>query len=218
MAAAGWAAFIASATRLQAPPRVPELRLHLADEMTRIWELTEAELAAQGVDPPFWAFAWAGGQAVARHLLDTPAEVEGRTVLDLATGSGLVALAALLAGARHATAVDLDPVAAAAARLNAAANGLADRLTVTVGDLTAGAPPSVDVVLAGDVCYDRDMTAAVLPWLRRARAAGTRVLLGDPGRAYLPSQGLRRVAEYDVPTTADLEGREVCPSAVYELT
>jgi predicted nicotinamide N-methyase len=218
VAAAGWAAFIASATRLQAPPRVPELRLHLADEMTRIWELTEAELGAQGVDPPFWAFAWAGGQAVARHLLDTPAEVEGRTVLDLATGSGLVALAALLAGARHATAVDLDPVAAAAARLNAAANGLADRLTVTVGDLTAGAPPSVDVVLAGDVCYDRDMTAAVLPWLRRARAAGTRVLLGDPGRAYLPSQGLRRVAEYDVPTTADLEGREVCPSAVYELT
>lgn len=171
MAAAGWAAFIASATRLQAPPRVPELRLHLADEMTRIWELTEAELGAQGVDPPFWAFAWAGGQAVARHLLDTPAEVEGRTVLDLATGSGLVALAALLAGARHATAVDLDPVAAAAARLNAAANGLADRLTVTVGDLTAGAPPTVDVVLAGDVCYDRDMTAAVLPWLRRARAA-----------------------------------------------
>lgn len=218
MAAAGWPAFIASATRLQAPPRVPELRLHLADEMTRIWELTEAELGAQGVDPPFWAFAWAGGQAVARHLLDTPAEVEGRTVLDLATGSGLVALAALLAGARHATAVDLDPVAAAAARLNAAANGLADRLTVTVGDLTAGAPPTVDVVLAGDVCYDRDMTAAVLPWLRRARAAGTRVLLGDPGRAYLPSQGLRRVAEYDVPTTADLEGREVCPSAVYELT
>lgn len=218
MAAAGWAAFIASATRLQAPPRVPELRLHLADEMTRIWELTEAELGAQGVDPPFWAFAWAGGQAVARHLLDTPAEVEGRTVLDLATGSGLVALAALLAGARHVTAVDLDPVAAAAARLNAAANGLADRLTVTVGDLTAGAPPTVDVVLAGDVCYDRDMTAAVLPWLRRARAAGTRVLLGDPGRAYLPSQGLRRVAEYDVPTTADLEGREVCPSAVYELT
>ncbi len=218
MAAAGWAAFIASATRLQAPPRVPELRLHLADEMTRIWELTEAELGAQGVDPPFWAFAWAGGQAVARHLLDTPAEVEGRTVLDLATGSGLVALAALLAGARHATAVDLDPVAAAAARLNAAANGLADRLTVTVGDLTAGAPPTVDVVLAGDVCYDRDMTAAVLPWLRRARAAGTRVLLGDPGRAYLPSHGLRRVAEYDVPTTADLEGREVCPSAVYELT
>jgi len=218
VAAAGWAAFIASATRLQAPPRVPELRLHLADEMTRIWELTEAELGAQGVDPPFWAFAWAGGQAVARHLLDTPAEVEGRTVLDLATGSGLVALAALLAGARHATAVDLDPVAAAAARLNAAANGLADRLTVTVGDLTAGAPPTVDVVLAGDVCYDRDMTAAVLPWLRRARAAGTRVLLGDPGRAYLPSHGLRRVAEYDVPTTADLEGREVCPSAVYELT
>jgi len=218
VAAAGWAAFIASATRLQAPPRVPELRLHLADEMTRIWELTEAELGAQGVDPPFWAFAWAGGQAVARHLLDTPAEVEGRTVLDLATGSGLVALAALLAGARHATAVDLDPVAAAAARLNAAANGLADRLTVTVDDLTTGAPPTVDVVLAGDVCYDRDMTAAVLPWLRRARAAGTRVLLGDPGRAYLPSQGLRRVAEYDVPTTADLEGREVCPSAVYELT
>ena len=214
-----YAGFVRSSTRLQAPPRVPEVRLHLADEMTRIWELTEAELGDPGgpvgSDPPFWAFAWAGGQALARHIIDTPEEVAGLRVLDLATGSGLVALAALHA---HVTAVDLDPVAGAAVRVNAGAAGVDPaRLTVVVGDLTAGPPPEVDVLLAGDVCYDRDMVAAVLPWLRAAATAGVRVLLGDPGRAYLPSQGLRRVAEYDVPTTADLEGREVCPSAVYEL-
>lgn len=213
-AAPAWAAFIRSATRLQAPPRVPELRLHLADEMTRIWERTEAELGAQGVDPPFWAFAWAGGQTVARHLLDTPDEVAGRTVLDLATGSGLVALAALRAGARSVLAVDIDPVSAVAVGLNAAANGLARGLTAVTADLLDVPAPDVDVIVAGDVCYDRDMTARVLPWLRAAHDAGARVLLGDPGRAYLPG-GLARVAEYDVPTTADLEGREVVPSAVY---
>ena len=210
-AAPAWEAFIRSATRLQAPPRVPELRLHLADEMTRIWELTEAR--GQG-DPPFWAFAWAGGQTVARHLLDTPHEVAGCTVLDLATGSGLVALAALRAGAHSVLAVDIDPVSAVATRLNAAANGLARGLTAVTADLLDVPAPDVEVIVAGDVCYDRDMTARVLPWLHAAHDAGARVLLGDPGRAYLPG-GLVRVAEYDVPTTADLEGREVVPSAVY---
>lgn len=214
------AAFVRRATRLQAPPRVPELRLHLADEMTPLWQLTEAELGSavdgEQLDPPYWAFAWAGGQAVARHLLDAPEEVRGRTVLDLASGSGLVALAALRAGAGASTAVDVDPLAGVAAELNAAANGLAG-LTVVPHDLLDAPPPAVDLLTAGDVCYDRDMTARVLPWLRAAAAAGTRVLLGDPGRAYLPAEGLVRVAEYDVPTTADLEGREIVPSVVYAL-
>jgi len=215
-----WAALVRRSTRLQTPPRVPELRLHLADEMTPVWQLTETELGGAGgggvgaVDPPYWAFAWAGGQAIARHLLDAPTEVAGLRVLDLASGSGLVALAALVAGAAAASAVDIDPVAGVAAGLNATANDLRG-LTVVVADLLDAPPPVVDVVTAGDVCYDRDMAARVLPWLRAAHAAGARVLLGDPGRAYLPPAGLVRVAEYDVPTTADLEGREVVPSAVY---
>ncbi len=198
-------------------PRVPELRLHLADEVTALWQLTEDELGRTGVDPPFWAFAWAGGQAVARHLLDAPQEVVGATVLDLATGSGLVALAALRAGAAAVTAVDVDPVSAAAVEENAAANELAAGLTVVVADLLAQTPPEVDLLVTGDVCYDRRMADRVVPWLRQAARQGTRVLLGDPGRAYLPATGLTRLATYDVPTTADLEGREVCPASVYEV-
>jgi len=213
-----WQEFVRGATRLQRPPRVPELLLHLADEMTPVWELTEAELGEQGIDPPYWAFAWAGGQALARHLLDTPALVAGRRVLDLAAGSGLCALASLRAGAATALAVDIDPVSGVAAVLNAEANGLAARLSVRTGDVLDSGPPDVDLVLAGDVCYDRDMTARILPWLQAAATAGREVLLGDPGRAYLPSAGLSRVAEYDVPTTADLEGREICPAAVYALS
>jgi len=196
---------------------VPELRLHLADEVTALWQLTEDELGRTGVDPPFWAFAWAGGQAVARHLLDAPQEVVGATVLDLATGSGLVALAALRAGAAAVTAVDVDPVSAAAVEENAAANELAAGLTVVVADLLAQTPPEVDLLVTGDVCYDRRMADRVVPWLRQAARQGTRVLLGDPGRAYLPATGLTRLATYDVPTTADLEGREVCPASVYEV-
>lgn len=196
---------------------MPELRLHLADEVTALWQLTEDELGRTGVDPPFWAFAWAGGQAVARHLLDAPQEVVGATVLDLATGSGLVALAALRAGAAAVTAVDVDPVSAAAVEENAAANELAAGLTVVVADLLAQTPPEVDLLVTGDVCYDRRMADRVVPWLRQAARQGTRVLLGDPGRAYLPATGLTRLATYDVPTTADLEGREVCPASVYEV-
>lgn len=196
---------------------MPELLLHLADEMTPVWEMSEAELGAHGVDPPFWAFAWAGGQAIARHLLDTPGEVAGRRVLDLATGSGLVALAALRAGASAVLAVDVDPVAIEAVTCNAAANALSAGLAMSSADLLGAAPPVVDVITAGDVCYDRDMTARVLEWLRAAHASGARVLLGDPGRAYLPAAGLVRVAEYDVPTTADLEGRDVVPAAVYRF-
>lgn len=203
-------------TRLQHPPLVPELRLHLADDMTSAWEDVERELAAGALPPPFWAFAWAGGQALARHLLDAPAEVAGRRVLDLCTGSGLVALAARLAGAAEVVAVDVDPLAVAAVRANAAVNGLP--VEVRCVDLTAGPPPDVDVLLAGDVCYDRAMTDQVLPFLRQAAARGTRVLLGDPGRHYLPQHGLVLLGEHQVPTTRDLEGVAVRRARVYLMS
>ena len=215
MGAPDLGAVVLRRTRLQSPPAVPELRLHLADDVTDAWEDLERELATGQLPPPFWAFAWVGGQALARYLLDTPDEVAGLRVLDLATGSGLVALAARKAGAREVTAVDVDPVAGAAVAANAAANGLA--VTFTCADLTAGPPPDVDVLLAGDVCYDREMTDRVLPWLRAAAARGTRVLLGDPGRHYLPQSGLSPVAALDVPTTRDLEGVLVKRSRVYAL-
>jgi predicted nicotinamide N-methyase len=154
--------------------------------------------------PPFWAFAWLGGQALARYVLDHPAEVRGLRVLDLATGSGLAALAAARAGAAHVTAVDVDPHSAAAVRLNAQLNDLA--VDVLLADVLADQPPDVDVVLAGDVCYDREMTPRVLAWLGRVRG---RVLLGDPGRDYLPRSGFDELASYDVPTTRALEGVEV---------
>ena len=208
-------ALVRRRTRLQRPPPVPELRLHLADDITTAWEDVERELAAGEIPPPFWAFAWAGGQVLARHVLDAPAEVVGRRVLDLATGSGLVALAARRAGAAAVLAVDVDPLAVAATRLNAAANGLA--LVAQCADLTGGPVPDVDVVLAGDVCYDREMTDRVLPWLRAAAARGVRVLLGDPGRHYLPQQGLVPVSEHEVPTTVELEGVPVRLSRVYAL-
>lgn len=197
-------ALVVRRTRLQRPPAVPELQLHLADDMTTAWEDLERELGEGAMDPPFWAFAWLGGQALARHLLDDPAEVAGLRVLDLATGSGLVALAARLAGAAQVHAVDIDPLAVAAVGLNAQANGLA--VHARCADLLDAPPPAADVVLAGDVCYDRAMTDRVLPWLRLAAGAGARVLLGDPGRHYLPRAGLTLLSEHDLETTRDLEG------------
>jgi predicted nicotinamide N-methyase len=202
-------------TTLQAPPAVPELRLHLADDITDAWEEVERELASGALPPPFWAFAWVGGQAVARHLLDHPDEVAGRTVLDLCTGSGLVALAARRAGARSVLAVDVDPVAVVATGLNAAATGLQVQTRCT--DLTSAPPPPVDVVLAGDVCYDQEMADRVVPWLRAAARRGSRVLLGDPGRHYLPRTGLVEVAASDIPTTRDLEGVEVRRARVFAV-
>ena len=198
------------------PPAVPELELHLAEDMEQAWASLQAELDDATLPPPFWAFAWLGGQAVARYVLDTPAEVAGRRVLDLATGSGLCALAAARAGAAHVEGVDVDPVAVAAARLNAERNHV--DVVLREGDvLDEPLPPDVDVVLAGDVCYDRDMTDRVVPWLRAAAATGTRVLLGDPGRHYLPQTGTRLLASYDVPTTRDLEGVLVKTVRVYAL-
>lgn len=197
-------ALVLARTRLQRPPVVPELLLHLADGMDPLWEDLQRELDGGELPPPFWAFAWLGGQALARHLLDTPGEVLGRSVLDLATGSGLCALAAARAGARTVVAVDVDPLCVAAVALNAAANGLT--VPFDGRDLLDGPPPDADVVLAGDVFYDADMSARVLPWLQAAARRGARVLIGDPQRHYLPRTGLVVLAEHDVPTTRDLEG------------
>lgn len=208
-------ALVLSRSRLRRPPAVPELLLHLADDMDAAWSALQAELDDGALPPPFWAFAWLGGQAVARYLLDVPAEVRGRRVLDLATGSGLCALAARLAGASTVTAVDIDPVAAEAVRLNAEANGL--EIDVLCADPLDTAPPEVDVVLAGDVFYDAAMAERVQPWLLDAHRVGARVLVGDPGRHYLPRALLTELAGYDVPTTRELEGVEVKHVRVFAL-
>jgi len=207
--------FILANTRLQAPPHTPELRLHLADEVTPIWRLTEEELGELGLPPPFWAFAWAGGQALARYLLDHPDEVAGRRVIDFATGSGIVAIAAMKAGAARALAADIDPFCAAAVSLNAAANGVA--VDFTDADLLGAPAPAADLILAADICYEKPMAEAVMAWLQEARAAGTPVLIGDPGRSYFPKSGLVKLAEYRVPTSRELEDAEVKRTAVWTL-
>jgi predicted nicotinamide N-methyase len=209
------AAFIAANTRLQPVPHAPEISLHLADEVTPIWRLTEEELGELGLPPPFWAFAWAGGQALARYLLDHPHEVAGRRVLDFASGSGLVGIAARKAGAASVLCADIDPFCAAAVAANAAANEVA--LDFTAEDLLDSPPPEVDVICAGDVCYEKPMTDRVLAWLAQAKANGARVLIGDPGRTYFPREGLAFLAEYRVPTTRELEDQEVKRSSVWAL-
>jgi len=208
-------ALVLSRTRVQRPPVVPELQLHLADDMDSAWAGLQAELDDGELPPPFWAFAWLGGQAVARHVLDAPSLVRGRSVLDLATGSGLCALAAARAGAAAVTAVDVDPFAVEATRLNAELNGLS--VEVRCEDLLDAAPPHVDVVLAGDVFYDAAMSQRVLPWLLDASRAGAEVVVGDPGRHYLPRALLTELSAHDVPTTRDLEGVEVKRVVVYAL-
>jgi predicted nicotinamide N-methyase len=212
----GRRAFIVANTRIQAPPHTPELRLYLADEITPIWKLTEEALAEIGLPPPFWAFAWAGGQALARYLLDDPALVAGKRVIDFASGSGIVALAALRAGARDVLAADIDPFCGAAIGLNAEANGAAPAFTDR--NLLDAAPPAwADVILAGDICYEKPLAERVMVWLAAARAGGATVLIGDPGRSYFPKTGLTRLAEYQVPTTRELEDFAVKKTAVWTL-
>jgi predicted nicotinamide N-methyase len=206
--------FIRDNTALIRPPHVPELRLHLADEAHELWHRTEEELDAIGLPPPFWAFAWAGGQALARHVLDRPQTVRGLNVLDFASGSGLVGIAAALAGAARVEAADIDPFCAAAIALNAAQNDV--HLAFREAD-PVGADEGWDVVLAGDVFYDRAMTARVEPWLRALARRGAVVLVGDPGRAYLPRHGLERLSTHEVAVTRALEDAEVKRSAVWRL-
>lgn len=209
------AAFILANTRLQTVPHAPEISLWLADEITPIWKMTEEELGELGLPPPFWAFAWAGGQAIARWVLDNPEEVRGRTVLDFATGSGLVGIAALKAGAASVTGCDIDPFCAAAVAVNSQANGVT--MGFTGENLLEAPPPAIDLICAGDVCYEKPMAGRVLDWLASARAQGTRVLLGDPGRTYLPKSGLTFLAEYRVPTTRELEDYEIKRTCVWSL-
>jgi len=216
IAAAERTDFIRSHTAL-APvgPLLPDIRLYQATEITPIWQATEDWLQRQGVPPPFWAFPWAGGQAVARLILDQPDLVAGRHVLDFAAGSGLIAIAALQAGAASVRAVEIDPFAVDATYLNAAANGVT--VTADVANIIGQDLPGIDIVLAGDICYERPFAEAALGWLRRLATGGTLVLLGDPGRAYLPAQGLEKMASYAVPTTRELEDREVRITDVWRV-
>ncbi|MSO88370.1 MAG: methyltransferase [Rhodospirillaceae bacterium] len=212
--AAAYAAFIAANTRIAAAPLVPEIRLLLATEVTPLWTATEVFLEETGTPPPYWAFAWPGGQALARHILDRPALVRGKAVLDFAAGCGIAAIAAALAGAKSVAAADIDPVACLALAANALLN---DVLIESIGeDLTSGVVNRWDVILAGDICYERPMAERVVPWLRRF-AGSAMVLLADPGRAYLPQAGLEEIATYAVPTSLELEDREIRHTRVLRL-
>ena len=194
--------FIRQNTELIAAPLVPEVRLHLAAESLPIWRKTEEELGQMNVPPPYWAWPWAGGQALARFVLDHPAIANGRTVADIGAGGGIVAIAAALVGAREVTAIDIEAFAVEACRLNAAASGVT--LAVSEADPT-GTDDGWEVVLAGDLWYESELAARMEPWLRSLAARGATVLIGDLGRAYLPAQGLVELARYTVPTTDDLE-------------
>ena len=208
-------AFVNANTTVGSPPLVPEIRLHLATQVTPLWQATEESLARFGTPPPFWAFAWAGGQALARYILDHPDIVADKDVLDLASGSGMVAIAAAKAGARRVTAADIDPFAAAAIALNTALN------EVTVGietrDLLDRGPAGWAVVTAGDVCYEEPMASRIIALLRRIAARGRLALLGDPGRAFLPREGLVELARYTVPVSLELEDREAKEGAVFKV-
>jgi predicted nicotinamide N-methyase len=209
------ARFVRNNTAIAAPPLVPEIRLHLANEITPIWQATEETLALVGLPPPFWAFAWAGGQALARFLLDHPGLVAGRGLLDFGAGCGLVAIAAAKAGADPVLAAEIDPFAAAAIAANGALN--AAPLATTTRDLVDTAQACWEIVAAGDVCYERAMADRVIPWLRALAGQGALVLLGDPGRAYLPAVGLRERARYRVPVSRELEDRDFRDTVVWEL-
>ena len=194
---------------------MPEIRLHLATEITPIWQATEDALARSGLPPPFWAFAWAGGQALARYLIDHSAEVTGRSVLDFGAGSGLVAIAAAKAGATAVLAAEIDPFAAAAIAANAALNDV--DITVQTEDLLDTVDACWEVVTAGDVCYERPMADRVMGWLRGMAARGSLVLLGDPGRAYVPSQGLLERSRYLVSTSRELEDRDCREAVIWQV-
>ncbi len=219
---AGWAEptsdpaeFVRRNTVIGRPPLVPEIALHLATEVTPIWQATEDSLSRGAVPPPFWAFAWAGGQALARYVLDHPEVVSGREVLDIGSGSGIVAIAASMAGARRVVAAEIDPFAASAIALNTALNGVA--VAVERRDLLDRAAAGWGVALAGDVCYEEPMARRIIGLLRRIAGRGRTALLGDPGRAYLPRSGLEELARYEVPTSRALEDREAREGVVWRV-
>jgi predicted nicotinamide N-methyase len=207
--------FVRRNTIVAAVPLAPEIRLHLATELSPLWQASEETLARGAAPPPFWAFAWPGGQALARHLLDRPETVAGRELLDFGSGSGLVAIAAMKAGAASALAADIDPFAAAAILVNAALNGVG--IAVTTADLLGRDMPAPPVVTAGDVCYEQPMAGRVAAWLRRVAGRGSLVLLADPGRTYVPRAGLVERARYRVPTSREIEDREEREAIVWQV-
>ena len=208
-------AFIRQNTSVMTPPLVPEVKLHLAHEAVPLWQKTEEELGEMGLPPPFWAFAWAGGQALARYVLDHTDTVENLKVLDLATGSGLVAIAAAQAGSASIVAADIDEFATTAAEMNAELNHV--NLEIKLEDLLPQAPPSADIILVGDLFYEKTLAARCLAWLREAQGQGAKVFIGDPGRSYLPKDQLEKLAEYNVPVTRDLEDAEIKRTSVWAL-
>ena len=212
--------FIRANTTLQAPPLVPEIRLHLAGEVMGLWGETEARSAAlasgmKNLPPPYWAFAWPGGQALARYILDHPQEVAGKSVLDFGAGSGLVAIAAAKAGGVPVIASEIDTLALAAIELNAAANGV---FVEEIENDIIGTNGRWDTILAGDMCYERPLAERLTNWLRTLASEGARVLIGDPGRNYFPERGVQRLATYEVPTSRDLEDREMRETSVYGIS
>lgn len=207
-------AFIRDNTSLMPVPHVPEIQLHVAHEAIGLWQKTETELDEIGLPPPFWAFAWAGGQGLARYVLDHPDIVAGKRVLDFASGSGLVAIAAAKAGAAHVVAADIDAFAVAAIALNAELNGVV--VETTVADVV-GQDHGWDVILAGDVCYEQRMAARVIDWLAGLQGRGAKVLIGDPGRNYLPKAKLEELTSYMVPTVGALEDNEIKKTCVWRL-
>ena len=210
------AQFIRANTSLMTPPLVPEVQLYLAHEAVPLWQKTEEELGELGLPPPFWAFAWAGGQALARHVLDHPDIVRGKRVIDLASGSGLVGIAAMKAGAASVLAADIDAFSVEAIVLNAEVNGVS--LEATGRDLLEQPAQGCDVILVGDLFYEKGLAAKVFTWLEEAEARGIVTLIGDPGRSYLPREKLKKLGEYKVQVTRDLEDAEVKLTSVWRLS
>ncbi|HMM13291.1 MAG TPA: methyltransferase [Parvibaculum sp.] len=208
-------AFIRANTALHEPPLVPEVRLHLATEVVPIWQMTEEELEKTGLPPPFWAFAWAGGQALARYILDHPETVRGKRVLDFGSGSGLIAIAAMKAGAISALAADIDLFAAAAIELNAEVNN--SSLLVETEDIVGVPNQGWDVILVGDMCYERPLAERIENWVHDLVADGAQALIGDPGRTYLPKSGLEKLISYAVKTTRELEDTDVRNTSVWRV-
>ncbi len=208
-------AFIAANTKLLRPPLVPEIQLHLAAQSLAIWQKTEDDLGVMNVPPPYWAFAWAGGQALARYLIDAPEMVANRHVLDLGSGSGLTAIAAMMAGAHDALASDIDLLALVATTMNANANGV--HVTTTPEDLLSRPPAGFDVVLVGDLFYERQLADRVLTYIEAATKAGAIALIGDPQRNYFPNGRFQHAANYKVQVTRDLEDAEIKDTAVWRL-
>lgn len=207
--------FILENTTVLSPPHVPEIKLHLADEAHDLWHKTEEELQQSGLQPPFWAFAWAGGQGLARHILDHPETVRGKTVIDFATGSGLVAIAARLSGAKSVVAVDVDPFCGEAVDINCRLNN--SEVAFSAENLI-GRTIAADVLLAGDIFYDRAIAAAITPWFHALSKNGCTILVGDPGRAYLPRQFLTLLSEHQVQVTRALEDADVRKTNVWQFT